>query len=45
MKCFVTLKNENKGWDNKMDLNKIMNDALVEIEESGFVEETVKKEL
>ncbi|HFG9240534.1 TPA: hypothetical protein ACGI3G_003869, partial [Clostridioides difficile] len=36
---------ENKGWDNKMDLNKIMNDALVEIEESGFVEETVKKEL
>lgn len=28
-----------------MDLNKIMNDALAELEESGFVEETVKKQL
>ncbi|ENY8941377.1 hypothetical protein ACHDL8_000985 [Clostridioides difficile] len=28
-----------------MDLNKIMNDALVELEESGFVEETVKNQL
>ncbi len=25
-----------------MDLNKIMNDALVELEENGFVEEVVK---
>lgn len=28
-----------------MDLNKIMNDALVELEENGFVEEVVKKQL
>ncbi|MCC0677825.1 MULTISPECIES: hypothetical protein [unclassified Clostridioides] len=28
-----------------MDLNKIMNDALAELEESGFVEETVKNQL
>ncbi|ENY8491856.1 TPA: hypothetical protein ACGI4R_001437 [Clostridioides difficile] len=28
-----------------MNLNKIMNDALVELEENGFVEEIVKKQL
>lgn len=28
-----------------MDLNKIMNDALVDLEENGFVEEIVKKQL
>ncbi|EIS9525227.1 TPA: hypothetical protein ACMWN4_002175 [Clostridioides difficile] len=28
-----------------MNLNKIMNDALMELEESGFVEETVKNQL
>ncbi|HBG6257140.1 TPA: hypothetical protein KQW77_003916, partial [Clostridioides difficile] len=45
MKCFVTLKNENREGNNIMDLNKIMNDALVELEENGFVEEVVKKQL